>query len=165
METVDSHNNRVSSYVFKGPYSSEYLSLFNVRLNETIDHGCNWKDGFVPCLFLENVVHCEASSAVTIYCFRSLKTKFISNLINLRLSISLSWDARNCRHKSICHQLHICMSQHVKTCLCVTDCLFSCSMATLLHCQSAVCKLSCSICISLMFSRCGLSRYFSVPTT
>ena len=63
--TVDSHNG-VSSYVFKRPYSWEDLSLFNVRLNEAIDHGCNWNDGFVPYSDLENV-HCEASSAVAIF--------------------------------------------------------------------------------------------------
>jgi len=68
--------------------------LFNVRLNEAIDHGCNWNDGFVPYSDLENVVHCEESSAVAIYCYGPLKTEFISNLINLRLSISLSWNAR-----------------------------------------------------------------------
>jgi len=92
--TVDSHNNRVSSYVFKTSYRWEDLSLFNVRLNKAIDHGCNWNDGFVPYSDMENVVHCEASSAAAIYCFGPLKTEFISSLINLRLSISLSWDAR-----------------------------------------------------------------------
>ena len=93
LATVDSHNDRVSSYVFKRPYSWEVLSLFNVRLNEAIEYGCNWNDGFVPYSDLENVVHCEASSAVTIYCLGHLKTEFISTLINLRLLISLSWDA------------------------------------------------------------------------
>jgi len=44
---VDSHSNRVSSYVFKRPYSWEELSLFNVRMNEAIDHGCKWNDGYV----------------------------------------------------------------------------------------------------------------------
>ena len=48
LATVDSHNNRVSSYVFKRPYIWEDLSLFNVRLNEAIVHGCNWNVGFVP---------------------------------------------------------------------------------------------------------------------
>jgi len=56
--------------------------LFNVRLNEAIAHGFNWNDGFVPYSDLENVVHCEAVSAVAIYCFGPLKTEFISNLIN-----------------------------------------------------------------------------------
>jgi len=82
LATVDSHNDRVSSYVFKRPYSWEDLSMFNVRLNEAIDHGCNWNDGFVPYSDLENVVHSEASSAVAIYCFGALKTEFISSLIN-----------------------------------------------------------------------------------
>ena len=73
LATVDSHNNRVSSYVFKRPYSWEDLSLFNVRLNEAIDHGCNWNDGFVPYSDPENVVHSEASSTVAIYCFGAIK--------------------------------------------------------------------------------------------
>jgi hypothetical protein len=33
LAAVDSHSNRVSSYVFKKPYSWEELSLFNVRMN------------------------------------------------------------------------------------------------------------------------------------
>ena len=57
LATVDSHNNRVSSYLFKRPYSWEDMSLINVRLNEAIDHGSNWNDGFVPYSDLENVVH------------------------------------------------------------------------------------------------------------
>ena len=39
LATVDSHNNRVSSYVFKRPYSWEDLSMFNIRINEAIDKG------------------------------------------------------------------------------------------------------------------------------
>ena len=49
---------------------------------EGIDHGCNWNVGFVPYSDLENVVHCEASSAVAIYCFGPLKTEFICSLNN-----------------------------------------------------------------------------------
>ena len=41
LAAVDSHSNRVSSYVFTRPYSWEELSLFNVGTNEAIDHGCN----------------------------------------------------------------------------------------------------------------------------
>ena len=47
LAAVDSHSNRVSYYVFKRPYSWEEL-LFYVRMNEAIDHGCNWNDGYVP---------------------------------------------------------------------------------------------------------------------
>jgi len=82
LATVDSHNNSVSSYVFKRPYSWEDLSMFIVRLNEAIDHGCNWNNGFVPYSDLENIVHSEASSAVAIYCFGALKAEFISSHIN-----------------------------------------------------------------------------------
>ena len=56
--------------------------MFNVRLNEAIDHGCNCDDGYVAYSDLQNVVHCEASYAVAIYCFASLKTEFISSHIN-----------------------------------------------------------------------------------
>ena len=58
------------------------ISRDEVRLNEAIDHGCNWNDGFVPYSDIENVVHGEASSAVAIYCFGPLKIEFISSLIN-----------------------------------------------------------------------------------
>jgi hypothetical protein len=74
LAAVNSHSNRVSSYVFKRPYSWEELSLFNVRINEAIDHGCNWNDGYVPYSELEAVLHREASSAVAIYCFGPVKT-------------------------------------------------------------------------------------------
>ena len=67
--------------MFKRPYSWEDLTLFNVRLNEVIDDGCNWNDGFVPFSDLENIVHCEAPSPVAIYCFGPLETEFISSLI------------------------------------------------------------------------------------
>ena len=48
LAAVDTHSNRVSSYVFKSPYSWEELSLFNVRMNEAIDHGCKWNNGYIP---------------------------------------------------------------------------------------------------------------------
>ena len=57
------------------------------------------------------------------------------------------------RHKSARHQLHVCMSQQVQTCLCIADCLFISTVATLLHSYSTVRKMSYSACISLMFSR------------
>ena len=44
---VDSSNNRVSSYVFKRPYVWEEVPPFNARMNQGIDHGCNWNDGDV----------------------------------------------------------------------------------------------------------------------
>ena len=117
--------------MFKRPYSWEDLSLLNVRLNEAIDHGCNWNDVYVPYSDLENVVHCEASSAVVI-CFGPLKTEFISSLINLRLLISLSWDALRLLTyiclPSAAHS-HV-ISQNV---FCVANSLFISSMATFLH--------------------------------
>ena len=46
-------------------------------MNEAIDHGCNWNDGYVPYSDLENVVQCEASYAVAIYCFGPLKQNLL----------------------------------------------------------------------------------------
>ena len=80
LAAVDSHSNRVSYYVFKRPYSWEEL-LFYVRMNEAIDHGCNWNDGYVPYSELEAVLYREAS-AVALYCFGPVKTEFISIIIN-----------------------------------------------------------------------------------
>ena len=56
--------------------------MFNVRLNEAIEHGYNCKDGNVPYSDLKNVVHCEASTDVANFCFVPLKTEFINKLIN-----------------------------------------------------------------------------------
>jgi hypothetical protein len=77
-----SHSNRVSSYVFKRPYGWEEVPVFNARINEAIDYGCNWNDGDVPYSELETVLHREVSSAVVIYCFEPQKTNFISCLID-----------------------------------------------------------------------------------
>ena len=80
LAAVDSHSNRDSSYIFKR-HRWEEVPLFD-RMNEAIDHGCNWNNGFVPYSDLENIVHSEASSAVAIYCFGALKAEFISSHIN-----------------------------------------------------------------------------------
>ena len=77
LAAVDSHNNRVSSYVFKRPYGWQ----FNARMNQAIDHGCNLNDGDVLFSELETVLRREASSAVAINCFGPKKTQFISSLI------------------------------------------------------------------------------------
>ena len=55
--------------------------MFNARINEAIDHGCNWNDGDVLYSELETVVHREASSAVAIYSFGPQKAQFINVLI------------------------------------------------------------------------------------
>ena len=47
LAAVDSHCKRVSSYVFKRPYGWEEIPMFNARMNDAIDHGCNWNDGDV----------------------------------------------------------------------------------------------------------------------
>jgi rRNA maturation protein Rpf1 len=41
LAAVDSHSNRDSSYVFKRPYGWEVVPMFNVRINQAIDRGCN----------------------------------------------------------------------------------------------------------------------------
>ena len=55
LTTVDSHRNRVSSYIFKKPYGWEEVPMFNARINEAIDHGCNWNDGDMLYSELETV--------------------------------------------------------------------------------------------------------------
>jgi len=82
LATVDSHRNRVSSYIFKKPYEWEEVPMFNAGINEAIDHGCDWNDGDVLYSELETVLHREASSAVVIYCFGPLKTQFIIGLFD-----------------------------------------------------------------------------------
>ena len=55
--------------------------MFNARMNEAIDHGCNWNDGDVLYSELETLVHREASSVVAIYCFGPQKTQFLRGRI------------------------------------------------------------------------------------
>ena len=73
LAAVDSLSNRVSSYVFKKTYSWEKLPAFNARINQAIDHGCNWNDGGILYSELETVLHRELS-AVAVYCFGPQKT-------------------------------------------------------------------------------------------
>ena len=49
MAVVETHSNRVTSYVFKSPYSREEVPALNARMNQAIDHGCNWNDGWKLC--------------------------------------------------------------------------------------------------------------------
>ena len=79
---ADSQSNRISSYLFKSPYTWGEVPTFNVRFNNTLDHGCNWNDGYILYSELENILHREASSAVEIYCFGAKKSAFISGLID-----------------------------------------------------------------------------------
>jgi hypothetical protein len=69
LAAVYSQSNRVSSYVFKRPYGWEEVPMFNARMNQAIEHGCNWNDDNIPYSELETVLHREASPAVAIYCF------------------------------------------------------------------------------------------------
>ena len=82
LAAVDSHSDRVSSYVFKRPYSWEEVPLFNAQISQAIDQGCSWNDGDILYSELETVLHREASLAVAIYCFGPQKTQFISGLID-----------------------------------------------------------------------------------
>ena len=40
LAVANSHSNRVS-YVFMRPYGWEKVPMFNARINQGIDHGCN----------------------------------------------------------------------------------------------------------------------------
>ena len=79
---ANSNSNCISSYVFKRVYSWEEVPMFNARINQAIDHGCNWNDGNILYSKLETVVQCEASWVVAIYCFGPQKFVYISNLID-----------------------------------------------------------------------------------
>ena len=74
LAAVDSHSDRVSSYVFKRPYSWEEVTSCNARMNQVIDQGCNWNVDHVLYSELETVLHREASSAFAISCFGPQKT-------------------------------------------------------------------------------------------
>jgi len=67
LAAADSHSNKVSSHVFKRPYGSEEVPLFDARMNQAIDHGCNWNDGDISYSKQETVLHREASSVFAIY--------------------------------------------------------------------------------------------------
>jgi hypothetical protein len=82
LAAADSQSNRVSSYVFRRPYAWEEVPVFTGRINQVIDHGCNWNYGDMLYSELETVLHRETSSAVAIYCFGPQKSEFISNLID-----------------------------------------------------------------------------------
>jgi hypothetical protein len=69
----------------KRPYAWEEVPMLNARINQAMDRGCNWNDGDILYSELEIILHREASSAVAIYCFGSLKTAFISNLIERKV--------------------------------------------------------------------------------
>jgi hypothetical protein len=60
LAAVDSNSNMFSQYVFKRPYFWEEVPMFNARINQAIDHGCNWNDGDLPYAELETVLHREA---------------------------------------------------------------------------------------------------------
>jgi len=81
LAVFDSHRNRVSSYAFKRPYSWEEVSSLNARINQAIDHGCNWNDGDVLYSELETVLQREASCAIAFYCFGPRNTQFIIGLM------------------------------------------------------------------------------------
>jgi len=81
LAAVDFQSNRVASYLFRRPYIWEEIPMFNARIIEAIDHGCNWNDGDVLYSELETVVRREASSTVAIYCFEPQNTQFISGFI------------------------------------------------------------------------------------
>jgi len=132
LAVVDSHSNRVSSYVFKRPYILEELPDLNARINQAIDHGCNWNDGDVLYSEMETVLHREASSAFAII-FPGLKTQHISGLMDRTVIDITRLGCPPLADISLQSKLHVCMSQQVHTCLCFADSLFISSMAILSH--------------------------------
>jgi hypothetical protein len=95
LAAVDFHSNRIPSYVLKRPYTWEEFPMFNARINEAIDQGCNWYDGDILYSELYNVLHFEASSGLAVCFFGPQDPALISNHIDLRLLLSSSSDALN----------------------------------------------------------------------
>ena len=150
LAAVDSCN-RVSSYVFKRPYSWVEVPIRNARINQAIDHGCNWNDGAILYSELGTVLQRETSSAVAIYCFGPQKFAFISNFIDrnviditqlgcpelgdiIFLTMSCTFACHNSKHA--------CALQSAYS---IAQCLFS-------HSLSPVYKVPASNFVSLMFS-------------
>ena len=90
LAALESHSNRISSYVFKRPYGWEEVPKFNARMNQAFDQWCNWNDGDVLYSELETVVHREASYAVAIYYFGPQKHNLSAGLLSVNLLIPLS---------------------------------------------------------------------------
>jgi hypothetical protein len=83
------------TYIFKRPYIWEQVPMFNAKINDAINHGCNWNDGDVLYSELESLLHCEISSAVSIYCFGYKKQTLLTVLSTGQLQILLSLVALN----------------------------------------------------------------------
>ncbi len=89
------------------------VPVFNARINNAPDHGCNWNDGDILYSELETLLQREASSAVAIYCFGPQKSAFLSNLID-RTAIDITQlICPQLADMSSYHQLHVCLSQQV----------------------------------------------------
>ena len=69
--------------------------MFNARMNQAIDHGCNWNDGNDLHSELETVLHRETSYAVTTYCFGLQKQTLLAVLSTGELLILLSYVVLN----------------------------------------------------------------------
>jgi len=68
LAVVDSSKNSVSSYVFKRPYGLEEFPPFNARMNQAIDHGCNWNDGDVLYSDIFRARDCATSRGIICSC-------------------------------------------------------------------------------------------------
>ena len=64
--------------------------MFNVRMNEAIDHGCDWNDGDVLYSELETVVYREASSALQSIALGLRNHNLSAVLLSVQILISLS---------------------------------------------------------------------------
>ena len=61
--------------------------MFNVRMNQALNIGCNWNYVNVPYSELETVLHREASSAVAIYASDLRKRNLSAGLSDEQLLI------------------------------------------------------------------------------
>jgi len=87
--------------------------VLNARINQAIDHGCNWNDGDILYSELETVLHHEASSAFAIYCFGPQETQIIRGLVDRTVIDITQLECPPLADMSTRYQLHVCKSQHV----------------------------------------------------
>ena len=93
LASVDSHINRVSTYVLKRSQSWEKVPWFNARMNQAIDHECNYNDGDIVHSGLETVQYREALSAVALFCLKPQNVQFIRCFMDLTFIVitRLEW--------------------------------------------------------------------------
>jgi hypothetical protein len=60
LAAVVSNFNRISSCVFKSPYTWEEVLMFNASINQAISYCCSWNEDDIPYSMLETLLQHEA---------------------------------------------------------------------------------------------------------